>query len=366
VVDITATPGEGYNFVKWTGDVGTIANVNAATTTITMDGDYSITANFVSKPWNSTITLDCHFTVPNAQTSVAAKVYLPWIAELEAINGTQGGHFKVNVTYGDTPYDSSTGLYAISTGVVDMGQLSGDNFKLAGIGYLPWLFPSITSAAYAQYLLFTEEGGKWDALGELDNVKVLITSPLWGSQWYGNFNATTLAAFAGKKVRVEAPEADTIRALGAIAVQIPTSDVANALLLHTVDGCFFTYSAWNFGIHTATSYTTEVNMNYRPYMLAMNRDVYEDLPGEARTALDSICGAAKSVALATAHLGSQGFSKGKTSALHPIDTLSTAELNNWKAATANVTTAWVTYMNGLGFQGTAILARAQALIAAQP
>jgi hypothetical protein len=34
-------------FVNWTGDVGTIGNVNAAVTNITMNGDYSITANFV-------------------------------------------------------------------------------------------------------------------------------------------------------------------------------------------------------------------------------------------------------------------------------------------------------------------------------
>jgi preprotein translocase subunit YajC len=47
VVNLVAEAEEGYGFVNWTGDVGTIANVNAASTTITMDGDYSITANFV-------------------------------------------------------------------------------------------------------------------------------------------------------------------------------------------------------------------------------------------------------------------------------------------------------------------------------
>jgi len=47
VVDLVAEAEEGYNFVDWTGDVGTIANVNDATTTITMNGNYSITANFV-------------------------------------------------------------------------------------------------------------------------------------------------------------------------------------------------------------------------------------------------------------------------------------------------------------------------------
>jgi hypothetical protein len=47
VTNLVAAAEEGYSFVNWTGDVGTIANVNAASTTITMSGDYSITANFV-------------------------------------------------------------------------------------------------------------------------------------------------------------------------------------------------------------------------------------------------------------------------------------------------------------------------------
>ena len=46
VVKLVATPDPGYGFVNWTGDVGTVANVNAASTTITMNGDYSLTANF--------------------------------------------------------------------------------------------------------------------------------------------------------------------------------------------------------------------------------------------------------------------------------------------------------------------------------
>jgi hypothetical protein len=50
VVNLVATPEEGYRFDEWTGDVGTIADVHAATTTITMNGDYSITANFEEVP----------------------------------------------------------------------------------------------------------------------------------------------------------------------------------------------------------------------------------------------------------------------------------------------------------------------------
>jgi hypothetical protein len=49
-VNLVAEAGEGYLFVNWTGDVGAIANVDAASTTITMNDSYSVTANFEEKP----------------------------------------------------------------------------------------------------------------------------------------------------------------------------------------------------------------------------------------------------------------------------------------------------------------------------
>jgi len=49
-VILVATPSSGYQFVNWTGDVGTVADVNDASTSITLNGDYSITANFEAIP----------------------------------------------------------------------------------------------------------------------------------------------------------------------------------------------------------------------------------------------------------------------------------------------------------------------------
>jgi len=46
-VDLVAVAEEGYYFVNWSGDVGTVAGVSAATTTVTVNADYSIMANFV-------------------------------------------------------------------------------------------------------------------------------------------------------------------------------------------------------------------------------------------------------------------------------------------------------------------------------
>ncbi|MCP4613251.1 MAG: hypothetical protein GY845_31560, partial [Planctomycetes bacterium] len=57
---ISAFPSMGYDFLAWTGDVDTIANVNAANTTITMSGTKSILATFAQ---SAPATYDLTMTV---------------------------------------------------------------------------------------------------------------------------------------------------------------------------------------------------------------------------------------------------------------------------------------------------------------
>ena len=51
VVDLIAITNTFYNFAQWTGDVDTITDVNSAATNITMNDDYSITADFSFGPF---------------------------------------------------------------------------------------------------------------------------------------------------------------------------------------------------------------------------------------------------------------------------------------------------------------------------
>ncbi len=69
VVTITAAPNTGYHFVNWTGDVGTVADVNAASTTITMNGNYAITANFAINTYTLTYTAGTGGTITAPATS---------------------------------------------------------------------------------------------------------------------------------------------------------------------------------------------------------------------------------------------------------------------------------------------------------
>jgi alpha-tubulin suppressor-like RCC1 family protein len=59
-VALVAQPDEGYRFVNWTGNVGTIADVYDASTDIAMYDSYSITANFAA---NFMVAVGCAHTV---------------------------------------------------------------------------------------------------------------------------------------------------------------------------------------------------------------------------------------------------------------------------------------------------------------
>ena len=52
VVDISAIPASGYQFVNWTGDV---TDVNSASTTVTMDATKTVTANFALEDYSLTV-----------------------------------------------------------------------------------------------------------------------------------------------------------------------------------------------------------------------------------------------------------------------------------------------------------------------
>jgi len=122
VVDLMATPDEGYRFDEWTGDVSTIADVNAAATNITMNGDYSITAEFVRQydlttnsteggsvttPSEDTFTYDEGAVVNLVATPGAGYCFGNWTgdagtiadAEAAATNITMNGDYSITAEF---------------------------------------------------------------------------------------------------------------------------------------------------------------------------------------------------------------------------------------------------------------------------
>jgi parallel beta-helix repeat protein len=79
VVNLVAEAEEGYYFIRWTGDVGAIANVLDASTTIAMNGNYSIIAYFSDNPFVQAANTELY----QAQTAIIAAM-----AEAQSLNVT--------------------------------------------------------------------------------------------------------------------------------------------------------------------------------------------------------------------------------------------------------------------------------------
>jgi Fe-S cluster assembly iron-binding protein IscA len=95
-VSISATPDEGWEFVNWTGDV---ANPNLASTSITMDGDKTITANFIEEEiivYSLTIN-----TIGNGSTTPATGTHQHNEGEVVSISATPDEGWKFDSWSGD-------------------------------------------------------------------------------------------------------------------------------------------------------------------------------------------------------------------------------------------------------------------------
>jgi preprotein translocase subunit YajC len=121
-VELVAEAEEGYHFVEWTGAVGTIADVKDATTTIIMDGDYSITAKFVAvyginisstsggsvnTPGEGTFTYDEGTVVNLVATPLSGYRFINWTGNVDTIANvnfasttiTMNDHYSITANF---------------------------------------------------------------------------------------------------------------------------------------------------------------------------------------------------------------------------------------------------------------------------
>jgi alpha-tubulin suppressor-like RCC1 family protein len=147
VVALSAEPEEGYHFVNWTGDVNTIGNVTAAATNITMDGDYSITANFVSvEPGDAGIVAGDWIKLAYNVTGVpAGQPYVEWVKfEFLSVNGTTADVRRTGHMSDGTEQSSSGSIDVVSgsevpwlAGIaIPANWTTGDSVYIVGYGNL--------------------------------------------------------------------------------------------------------------------------------------------------------------------------------------------------------------------------------------
>jgi len=116
-VDLVAEPNEGYQFLKWTGDVSTIDDVYAASTNISMNASYSITATFQTlhpEPVMATLSISSTeggsvITPGEGQFSYPLGIEVSLVAEAEVVSDYQFIYWSGDVsTFADVDAAETT------------------------------------------------------------------------------------------------------------------------------------------------------------------------------------------------------------------------------------------------------------------
>jgi len=145
-VDLVAVPNLHYHFVEWTGDVDTVADVYDATTTITMNDSYSISANFALNPGWYSLTVSSTEggevsepgeTQPGGDPFVyAANTTVPLVAEPDEhfhFNNWTGDVSSVgNITAAETTVTMNASCVITANFELDPGWYSLTTFSTEG------------------------------------------------------------------------------------------------------------------------------------------------------------------------------------------------------------------------------------------
>ncbi|MFP3871828.1 MAG: InlB B-repeat-containing protein [Candidatus Aenigmatarchaeota archaeon] len=144
VVDLEAVADPGYHFVEWTGDTETIADRGSNETTITMEEEYEITAEFASTDYNLTISSTVGGSViepgegifgyeEGAEQNLVAQAdtdyyFVEWTGDTETIGDTEAeettitmeGNYTITAEFAPS---SSPGNYTLAISSTSGGEV---------------------------------------------------------------------------------------------------------------------------------------------------------------------------------------------------------------------------------------------------
>jgi len=176
VIDLVAEPEDGYRFVNWTGDVSTIADINAASTTITMNGDYSIMASFVAVhrltvsstaggavtvPGEGAFTYDKGTLIALVAQPDEGYQFVNWTGDVDSIADVNSASTTITMN-GDYTISANFGI-----GIYDWYDLDAIRGNPGG-SYILMRDLDSTTLGYTELAGPTADGGKgWEPIGSL-------------------------------------------------------------------------------------------------------------------------------------------------------------------------------------------------------
>jgi C4-dicarboxylate-binding protein DctP len=293
-----------------------------------------------------------------------ASLYSTWLVPWqEAVQAAGNGRITVK-EYADSKLYAEPLQYPnLIAGQADLTLISTEfipgTLPVFELAYLPMLFPNPEVATRVMWDIIQEYCQE-----ELGNVKVLGLVCLTPSEYAGLMPVHTPADFVGKKFRAAgAAEVDTITALGGTPLEMevpeftiydpkidPDKSFPNPDLDTPIDGIFLSWAYMNVrGANTWATNFTQADLQYRMFVLAMNKDKWDTLPAVIRQAFIDTTGVEQSVVYNNdnVRVNETGDNYAATVARAttlgtPIYVLTAEDKALWKAAVKPVIDKWVT------------------------
>jgi hypothetical protein len=223
-VNLIAEADEGYQFASWTGDVSTVADVEDATTTVTMNGDYSITATFAVKQYSLVIhgTEGGSVTTPGEGAhnydkgevvnlvAVADEgyVFISWTGDISTIANVDAASTTITINSGYSITANFAGA------IRDWYDLDAVRNNLDG-SYILMNDLDCSTAGYAELASPTANSGEgWEPIGSLsvDPVYDYILEPV--DAFTGSLDGQ---GYEIRDVSVNRPDEDGVGLVGSIS-----------------------------------------------------------------------------------------------------------------------------------------------------
>ncbi len=279
--------------------------------------------------------------------------HLPWVKEVERV--TNG---RVNVVI--SPQQSSINprevWESVKTGLTDIAWIPSTyfqiQFELLSLLTLPAVVTSGKQGSLTAWHLYQKFS---EIQKQTSGVKVLCVCTSDPYPFFtNNIQIKSLDDLKGMTVRGAGHVLEAVALAGGRPVFIPTTDVYAALQTGVID-CIVTstISLLQYGFYEVASYCTYLPSTCSFFMLVMNQEVWNSLPGDIQKAIEDVSGEKQTI-----RYGNDVFDQARVALPsiaktrgHPISefTLPASEVEKWiSLASVPVWKSWVTRMESKG------------------
>jgi len=313
------------------------------------------------------VTLKLHHFLP-PQAPAQRAVFEPWAADLAAASD---GRLEIQIfpamqLGGKAPQLADQ----VRSGITDIAWTlpiyTPGRYPLVETFNLPFMVTTAEKTSVALQTFMDEVGS-----AEFEGIRPLAYhTHASGKLHMREAPINTMADLAGKRVRAPGQGiGDFLGALGAEPLFFPVTEMTVGLANGVIDGACLPYEVVPaYKLQELTSFHSEPPEGGRglygnAFAFLMNQAAYEGLPDDLRQVLDANSGMVLAERFGKAFDEFEGV--GRQACVdqgNAINTIAAEEIGIWREKAAPVIEAWVGTLNEAGYDGAALLARANALL----